>query len=121
MTPAVKLRDRAEHTVITRSASAPLRVLHLNAGNLYGGVETLLTAMARLRGLCPSLEPHFGVCYEGRFSQELASAGVPVYLLGEARMSRPWTVWRARRRLQEVLCKEKFDAVICHMDWSLVV
>jgi glycosyltransferase involved in cell wall biosynthesis len=95
-----------------------LRVLHVNGGNLYGGVETVLATVAGLRELCPSMEPHFALCYEGRASRELAATGVPLYLLGEARISRPWTVWRARRRLREVLRREHFHAVICHMPWA---
>ena len=98
-----------------------LRVLHLSAGNLYGGVETMLTTMARLRHLCEGMEPCFGVCFEGRLSQELRDAGVPVHVLGAVRISRPWTVWRARRRLRKLLSEENFDAVVCHMAWPLVV
>lgn len=98
-----------------------MRVLHLNSGNLYGGVETVLTTMARLRQLCPDMEPSFAVCHEGRFSAELVAAGVPVYRLGPARISRPWTVWNARRRLREVLRSQDFDVVVCHMPWSLIV
>jgi glycosyltransferase involved in cell wall biosynthesis len=106
---------------VTALPASPVRVLHLNAGNLYGGVETLLTTLAGLRDLCPDMEPHFGVCYEGRFSRELMEAGVPVHRLGAVRISRPWTVWRARRRLAELLRSERFDMVFCHMPWSLAV
>jgi glycosyltransferase involved in cell wall biosynthesis len=98
----------------------PFRVLHVNAGNLYGGVETLLTTLARFRHLCPDMEPHFAVCYEGRLSRELVAAGAPVHFLGCARLSRPWTVWRARRRLWALLQQGPFD-VICHMPWSLAI
>jgi len=98
-----------------------LRVLHLSAGNLYGGVETMLMTMARLRHLCGDMEPCFAVCFEGRFSRELRDAGVTVHLLGAVRISRPWTVWRARRRLRELLYRENFGAVVCHMAWPLVV
>jgi glycosyltransferase involved in cell wall biosynthesis len=95
--------------------------LHLHAGSLYGGVETLLFTLANLRQLCPGMEPHFALSVEGRLSRELASAGVPVHLLGQARISRPWTTWRARRRLREVLRRERYDAVVCHQPWPLVV
>lgn len=96
-------------------------MLHLHSGNLYGGVETLLVTLANLRDLCPSMEPHFALCFEGRLSRELVSAGVPVHLLGQVRISRPWTAWRARRRLREVLRRDHYDAVLCHMAWPLVV
>jgi glycosyltransferase involved in cell wall biosynthesis len=98
----------------------PMRILHLHAGNLYGGVETLLVTLARLRDLCPGMEPHFALCYEGRLSRELKATGVPVYILGAARIRNPWTAWRANRRLRELLRRESFH-VVCHMPWPLVV
>jgi len=98
-----------------------IRVLHLNAGNMYGGVETMLTTLARLRHLCPGMEPHFGLCYPGRLSDELCAAGVRVHMLGQVRISRPWTVWRARNVLRKLLRRERIDLVICHMAWSQVV
>lgn len=104
-----------------RLAERPVRVLHLNAGNLYGGVETLIKTLATLRQLCPGMEPHFAVCYEGRSSKELEASGAPVYFLGAVRISRPWTVLRARARLRELLQREHFDLVICHMSWTLAV
>jgi glycosyltransferase involved in cell wall biosynthesis len=116
----LELSDVTRKRVVS-GASRRVRVLHVNAGNLYGGVETLLTTLAAMRHVCPGLEPHFATCYEGRSSRELMAAGVPVYMLGETRISRPWTVWRARRLLRQVLQKEHFDLVICHMAWSLVL
>jgi len=101
--------------------SSVVRVLHLNAGNLYGGVETLLTTLGSFRQLCTGMEPHFATCYAGRSSRELVETGAPVYSLGPVRISRPWTVWRARRRLRALLLRERFDLVICHMSWTMVV
>lgn len=103
------------------AGAARVRVLHLNAGNMYGGVESLLTTLASSRELCPGMEPHFAFCYEGRSSQEIQAAGAPLHLLGPARISRPWTVWRARRRLKELLRKERFDLVVCHMEWTMAI
>jgi len=99
----------------------PIRVLHVNSGNQYGGVETLLVTLAGLRHLCAAMEPSFALCHEGRLSQELAATGVSVTVLGEVRISRPWTVWRGRRRLRDLLHREPCDLVICHLPWSLVV
>ena len=61
--------------------TAPLTVLHAHAGNLYGGVETVMATLAR--------HPHhlshrFALCYEGRIAAELREAGAPVTLLGDA-------------------------------------
>ena len=112
------LRERLPENAAGR---APVRVLHLNAGNMYGGVETFLTTLASSRELCPGMESHFAFCYQGRSSQEIQAAGAPLHLLGSARISRPWTVWRARRRLKELLRKESFDLVVCHMEWTLAI
>ncbi len=95
-----------------------MRVLHINSGNLFGGVETLLTTLARSRGLTPEVEPEFAVCFEGRLSRELDAAGVPLHVLGEVRVRRPLTLMRARRRLREILASRRYDAVICHMAWT---
>jgi len=100
---------------------SPFRVLHLSSGNLYGGVETLLVTLARYRHLNASMEPHFALAFEGRLSQELRETGVPVHLLGGARASRPWTIWRIRRRLEQLIRKQDFDIVVCHMAWPMAM
>jgi glycosyltransferase involved in cell wall biosynthesis len=94
-----------------------MRVLHINAGNLYGGIETFLVTLARERGLCPEMGPHFALCFAGRLSETLESCGAAIHSLGNVRISRPWTVWKARRRLRDLLTKEPFDAVVCHGSW----
>ena len=94
-----------------------MHALHLAAGNLYGGVETLLVTLARYRGLCPEMTPHYALCFEGRLSEELRKAGAPVHILGPVRFSRPWTLWRARRLLRCQLERQRFDIVICHECW----
>jgi glycosyltransferase involved in cell wall biosynthesis len=98
-----------------------LKVLHLSAGNLYGGVETFLTTLARLRHQAPEMEPEFGLCFSGRLWDELADAGVPVHDLGRVRFSRPWTVLRARQRLRRLLGTVRYDVVVCHMSWIQVL
>jgi glycosyltransferase involved in cell wall biosynthesis len=98
-----------------------MRVLYVHSGNLYGGVETLLRALARERGACPGVEPQFALCFGGRLREELGDEGVARHMLGGARVSRPWGVWRARRALAELLRRERFDAVVCHSAWSLAL
>src|SRR5262249_49606163 len=56
-----------------------------------------------------------------RLSDELRASGVPVYLLGPARLSRPWTVWQARRRLRRVLNEVRPDRLVGHSCWSYVL
>ncbi len=93
-------------------------MLHINAGNLYGGIETFLVTLARERGLCPDMEPHFALCFAGRLSKTLESCGVSVHPLGNVRISRPWTVWRARRRFRALLRANRFDVAAIHGCWQ---
>lgn len=100
---------------------AALRVLHVHAGNMYGGVETMLLTHVRQRDLCPALETSFALCFDGRLSRELTAAGASVYPLGQTRISRLLTVRRARRALRELLRRERFDALITHSCWSQAI
>jgi glycosyltransferase involved in cell wall biosynthesis len=95
-----------------------MRVLHINAGNMYGGVETLLSTLARCRMLCPEMRPSFALCFEGRLSRELGEAGVPVHQLGEVRTSRVWTVLQARRVVRRLLRDHVFVVVVTHVPWA---
>jgi len=98
-----------------------MKVVHIVAGKVFGGVETHLVTLARFRKLCPEMQTHFGVCYPGRLSEELKATGAPVHVLGAAHVSQPWTIWQARKRLRDVLAEEKIDVVICHMTWTQAV
>ncbi len=98
-----------------------MRALHIASGNLFGGVETLLVTLAQNRALCRTMEPEFAVCFSGRLSQELSSTDAPIYLLGDVRIRNPLSVWRARRRLAEILRIRDFDLAVCHMPWVQAV
>src|ERR1700722_13568375 len=98
-----------------------LRVLHVSSGNLYGGVETALVALARFRDLCPAMQPEFALCFEGRLSKELEETGARVHQLGEVRTRKPWTVWSARAQLRALLRAQPFDVVLCHMAWPMAM
>lgn len=96
---------------------AAMRVVHLCAGNLYGGVERIVAECAAARALCPAMTPSFAVCFEGRLAQEIDALGVRCTRLGAARMSRPHTVLRARRQLGRLLEAQPAATVICHSSW----
>jgi glycosyltransferase involved in cell wall biosynthesis len=98
-----------------------MRVLHVYSGNLWGGVETSLVTLARYRNLNPSMEPHFALVFKGRLSEDLRMSGARVCTLSDVRLSRPTTVWRARRKLADLLKVESFDCVICHSPWPHVI
>jgi glycosyltransferase involved in cell wall biosynthesis len=98
-----------------------MRVLHVYSGNLFGGIETMLSTMARARLLCPRIEPAFALCFEGRLRRQLAAAGAAVHRLPEVRASRPIAIRRARRALGALLQSGQFDRVVCHAAWSLAL
>jgi glycosyltransferase involved in cell wall biosynthesis len=101
-----------------------MRILHVYSGNLYGGIEVILYALAQARAAtgqalgAAAAEHAFALCFEGRLSGELQRAGAELHVLGEVRASRPQTLRRARARLNEVLAVGRFDRVICHAPWS---
>lgn len=98
-----------------------MKVLHLAAGNLLGGVERVLVTLAKLRHLAPDAEPEFGLSFRGRLGDELAAAGVAVHDLGAAQFRRPWTVVAARRRLRTLLDTRRYEVVVAHACWPHAV
>ncbi|HET7464308.1 MAG TPA: glycosyltransferase family 4 protein [Longimicrobium sp.] len=98
-----------------------MRVLHVYAGNLYGGVEAMLATFARERHRVPEMEPRFALAFEGRLARELREAGAVVEIVGAARLSRPWTVWRARRRLRAAIEGARPDVAVLHSAWSWAI
>ncbi len=97
-----------------RPAPGPLRVLHLQSGRQYGGIQRMLVCLAESREHCLLLEPVFALCFQEQLARELIASGADVRDLGPARARNPWGIWRANRRLRGLLLTEQFDAVICH-------
>ena len=98
--------------------SGGLRVLHVHSGNLYGGVETFLTTLARDAAVVPEMQSSFALCFTGQLRADLTANAHPPSMLGAVRLSRPWTVWRARRALTRLLAARTFDVVVCHQAWA---
>ena len=95
-----------------------IRVLHVAAGNLFGGVESMLVTLARHRAACPGMEQQFSVCFSGLFQEKLAEAGARVHNLGSVSARFPWTILRGRRRLKTLLMREGIDVAIFHGAWA---
>ena len=96
-----------------------MRLLHVYSGNLFGGVESVLVALARTN--VPGVTHEFALAFEGRASRELAAAGAAVHPLGAVRASRPHTIARARRSLDAIVRGGAFDAALCHAAWSYAI
>src|SRR5580693_2168935 len=98
-----------------------MRVLHVYSGNLFGGIEAILVALARSRSLCPGVEHEFAVCFQGKLARELTRLDARVHHLGPVRMTRPATVRSARSALAALVHPARstpFDRVICHAPWA---
>jgi glycosyltransferase involved in cell wall biosynthesis len=92
-----------------------MTLLHVAAGNGYGGIERMLVTLASTP--CPRMTQQFVVAFAGRLERELAAAGATVHRLPSPRASRPLMIWRARREFRAVLDRVAPDAVIFHGAW----
>jgi glycosyltransferase involved in cell wall biosynthesis len=101
--------------------SEAIRVLHVNSGNLYGGVETFLATLFQGRMAAPDMQPEIAICFPGRHADEIRSDGGIVHDLAPVRRRYPWTVWRARRRLRRLLQANPPSVVVCHQPWIQVL
>jgi glycosyltransferase involved in cell wall biosynthesis len=90
-------------------------VLHVAAGNAYGGIERMLATVAGLAH--PRLTQHFAVSFGGRLERELRAEGAPVHRLPSPRAARPLGVWSARRAFAALLDQVAPDATIFHGAW----
>src|SRR5687768_5392480 len=98
-----------------------MKVLHVTAGNLFGGVETILVTLDRHATLFPEIEPELALCYRWRMSDELERAGAAVHLLGAVRLRQPWRVWQARRTFRRLLADRRIEIVVAHGWWPQVI
>jgi glycosyltransferase involved in cell wall biosynthesis len=94
-----------------------MRVLHVYSGNLFGGVERILTAYAA-HGGTEHCEIEFALCFDGRLRETLRDAGAVQHDLGPVRARYPWSRSRARARLRGLLEARHFDVVVVHSAWS---
>jgi glycosyltransferase involved in cell wall biosynthesis len=118
MSNAIEAGELEDRHVSAASTSRPM-VLHCYAGNLYGGIEAMLAALAQAEAEAEGRSSGFALAYDdGRLGRELRAAGAAVEALGPARFGRPWTVARARRRLARRLAGSGPGAVVCHACWS---
>ena len=92
-----------------------MTVLHVAAGNAYGGIERMLVTLGTTPH--PALQQEFVVSFSGRLERELESASVRVHRLPAPRASRPLMVWRARRAFTALQEKLGAGVVVFHSAW----
>src|SRR5688572_10435680 len=67
------------------------------------------------------MEMSVALTTDGRIAGELRESGIRVTILGEARISRPLALRRARRGLAGLLETDRPDVVVCHQPWPLAL
>jgi glycosyltransferase involved in cell wall biosynthesis len=90
---------------------------------MYGGIERLLLAMQRLRGLSPTIETSFVLYPSGDFRRELEAAGATVHDFGvdNVRLRNPLSLWHGRRRLREIIKAQRIEVAAVHNLWLWVM
>lgn len=73
--------------------------------------------MAVESATCPRMKPEIGLCYRGRFASEIEATGIPLHYLGETRTRKPWTIIRARKALNRVICARRIEVLVVHASW----
>lgn len=104
------------HEVALSCEKGLVRLLHVAAGNLFGGVEVMLSALASV-GDGARLHSEFALCFEGRLERELLARGAVVHRLGATRLRNPASLLRSNARLVDLLARRDIDAVAVHSPW----
>lgn len=94
-----------------------MKVLHVSAGNMYGGIERLLGTLAAEKSLCPEMSPEFALCIRGRIGDELEASGAPVHYLGVVRARYPISIRRGRESLRRIIKERQIDILVTHAPW----
>jgi glycosyltransferase involved in cell wall biosynthesis len=91
-----------------------MRILHMYGGdqNHFGGIQSLLLTSANCND--SSLESVFAFRFNGPVAERLRTAGSIVHFVANARLRRPLTVRKERRRFAALLERDKIDAVVVH-------
>jgi glycosyltransferase involved in cell wall biosynthesis len=100
---------------------APLRVLHLNAGNMMGGIESLLLTLATHGGESPETDHQFALCFDDTLGARLRALGDQVFLLPQVRLRHLPSIYQSRRRLRMLLEEFRFDIAITHSPWMQLI
>jgi glycosyltransferase involved in cell wall biosynthesis len=96
-------------------------IVHVYSGNLFGGIEANLLALAtadrtRPDGRSPSHV--IALSFDGTLAERLRNLDAKPYILGPVRFRYPWTTWQARRRLAALLSGADVDGVVAHGSWA---
>jgi glycosyltransferase involved in cell wall biosynthesis len=95
------------------------RALVVHSGNIVGGVERVLASMVGVTRARGTIDLEIALVFDGPVADTLRGAGACVHVIGPARVSRPLSVLKARRRLAAVLVDRAPVAAITQSAWTL--
>ena len=93
-----------------------MRLLHVTGGNIYGGIERMIAALASTR--TTGVQQCVAVSPDSRLSGELTGLGCHVAALPWARASRPLSILKGRHAFASLLDALRPDAAIFHGAWA---
>jgi glycosyltransferase involved in cell wall biosynthesis len=96
-----------------------MRALAVHAGNIAGGVEAVLDATIRLTRARGEIDLEVALVFDGPVANALRATGARVHVFGPARMSRPLSLWTARRRLAALVAGRAPGAIVTQSAWTL--
>jgi glycosyltransferase involved in cell wall biosynthesis len=99
------------------AVGAPVSLLHVHSGNLFGGVERMLESMTKPTA---SMTSRFALCFEGRLSASLTGMNAEVHQLGPVQARNPLQIWHARRALERLIAGTASIAVV-HSAWAQAI
>lgn len=91
-----------------------MRVLHISADALVGGVESFLLTLARNHTIDRTSIHEFAFTAEGPALDKIRLTGAQVHPLGHASYKQPKTLLLARGRLKEICKQHRYDVAVFH-------
>jgi glycosyltransferase involved in cell wall biosynthesis len=91
-----------------------MKVLHISADALVGGVESFLITIARNKAVNGSFSHDFAFTAEGPALDTIRLAGSQVHSLGSVSHKSPKALHLARRQLNKICKENKYDVAVFH-------
>jgi glycosyltransferase involved in cell wall biosynthesis len=91
-----------------------MKVLHISADVLVGGIESFLITLARNQALDNTSTHEFAFTAEGPAVNTIRFAGARVHYLGSVSYKNPKALYLARRRLSQLCKVSAYDIAVFH-------
>ena len=106
-----------ENVLLEKILEKNIQVMHVCAGNRFGGIEKMVLAFAQNPNGDNQLIHNFSVCHPGRLLKEIEKCSVNSLLFGPARQINPFGIYFAKKKLAAFVKKLEPVVALCHGDW----